>query len=80
MQPNPLERVVLGGVLIVFGLGLIVFHRAIKEHRDNWNERVPWILRWSPPGGIIFTVSVILFGAFLIFAGFAYLVGAFVQQ
>ena len=80
MQPNPLERVVLGVVLTVVGLGLIVFHRAIKEHRDNWNERVPFILRWSPPGGIVFTVSIILFGAILIFAGIANLVDAFSQQ
>jgi hypothetical protein len=61
------------------GLGLVVFHKQIKLRRDNWNERVPWILRWSGPGGIILTISIVLLGAFLILAGSAYLVGALVQ-
>lgn len=79
MQSSPLEKVVLGVVLTVVGLGLTVFHRAIKERRDNWNERAPWILRWSPPGGKIFTVTIILMGAILIYVGIANLVSVFVQ-
>jgi uncharacterized membrane protein HdeD (DUF308 family) len=79
MQPDPLERLVLGSFLTVAGLILVIFHKAIKEARDNWNERVPWILQWSPPGGVIFTVSIILIGAFLVTAGIASLISAFVQ-
>jgi len=80
MQADPLERAVLGSFLTVAGLVLVIIHKAIKEHRDNWNERVPWILGWRGPGGVLFTISTILFGAVLIFVGIVNLVGAFVQQ
>ena len=77
MQGSPLERLVLGSFLTIAGLLLVVFHKAIKEHRDNWNDRVPWFLQWSPPGGIVFTVSVVLFGAILVFTGIVNLVSVF---
>ena len=67
----------MGSFLTIAGLLLVVFHKAIKEHRDNWNDRVPWFLQWSPPGGIVFTVSVVLFGAILVFAGIVNLVSVF---
>lgn len=69
MQPNALERFVLGGFLTVVGLVLIIFHKAIREADDNWNDRVPWFLQSHGPRGTFFEVLIILFGAFLSLAG-----------
>ncbi len=80
MQPNALEKLVLGGFFSVAGFALILFHKAIREADENWNDRVPWFLRSHGPRGTFFEVLIILFGAFLILGGIVNLVGAFVQR
>ena len=80
MQPNPLERSVLGGFLTVAGLAIVFFRKAIREADDNWNDRVPWFLQSHGPRGTFLEVLIILFGAFLIFAGIVNLFGLFVQR
>ena len=80
MQPDPLERVVVSAFFTVAGLVLVIFHKAIRRADDNWNDRVPWFLRSHGPRGTFFEILIILFGAILIFAGIANLVGACVQH
>lgn len=80
MQPDPLERFVLGSFLMVAGLVIVIFHKAIRQADDNWNDRVPWFLQTYGPRGTFFEILVILFGAILIVAGIVNLIGAFVQH
>ena len=80
MPDSPLEKLFLGSCCAIAGLFLIVFHKQIKERHDNWNERVPWFLQWSPPGGRILTVIIIGLGALLIYIGIAQLLNSFVRQ
>ena len=78
MQTDPLERLVLGSFLLVAGLILVSFHKAIRRATDNWNDRVPWFLQ-SQPGGAAQILAIVI-GALLIFAGIARLVSAIVQH
>lgn len=79
MQTDPLERFVLGSFLMVAGLILVIFHKAIRQASDNWNDRVPWFLQ-SHPRGTFFEILITLIGAILIFAGIARMVSAIVQH
>ena len=79
MQIDPLERLVLGSFLLVAGLILVSFHKAIRRADDNWNDRAPWFLQ-SHPRGRLFEILIILLGALLIFAGIIRLVSAIVQH
>jgi hypothetical protein len=79
MQTDPLERLVLGSFLIVAGLILVIFHKAIRQAEDSWNDRAPWFLQ-SHPRGRFFEILLILFGVLLIFAGIVRLVSAIVQH
>ena len=56
--------------MVIAGLFLLIFHKPIRERRDNWNARVPWILRSS--GGPVLTVVLIIIGALLIYVGIAH--------
>jgi uncharacterized membrane protein HdeD (DUF308 family) len=80
MLDSSLETLLLGGFLTIGGLFLIVFHKQIRERSENWNERAPWFLKWSPQGGRIFTVMIIMFGALLIYVGVAQVLRLFIQQ
>ena len=80
MQADPIERLVLGTFLTIVGLLLVIFRKVIRQADDNWNERVPWFLQSHGPRGAFFEILIILFGAFLIFAGIVNLVSAFVQH
>ena len=79
MLDSSLEKLLLGSCFIIAGLFIIIFHKQIRERRDNWNERVPWFLQWSPPGGRILTAMIIVFGALLIYVGIAQLLSSFAQ-
>jgi hypothetical protein len=78
MPDNSLEKFVLGSFLTIAGLFLIVFHKELRERNDHWNARVPWFLQ-SRPGGRIFSVRTIIFGAVLIYVGIAQLLSSFAQ-
>jgi hypothetical protein len=69
MPLNPLEKVVMGGLLAVAGLVLIIVRKDLREADENWNARVPWFLQSFGPHGTFFEVLLIIFGAFLLFAG-----------
>lgn len=69
MREDSLKQLVLGGVLIVVGLGLVVFRKAIRRVEDNWNKRVPWPLQSHGPRGDSFEGFLILFAAFLLLVG-----------
>jgi len=64
--------------LIIVGLVMIVFHKQLKQMRDDWYEHLPSVF-WLGPIGTLFTVTIIVFGAISILIGFTQLLLAFVQ-
>ena len=80
MQADLLKKLVLGGVLILVGLGLVVFRKAIRRADDNWNKRAPWLLQTHGPRGDSFEIFMILLAAFLLLVGIINLILPFVQQ
>lgn len=74
MKDNSLGRLIAGGFLTFAGLGFVIFHKSIKEWRDNRNSR-PWPLghgeSWTgnyTRGGLIFTYGVIILLGLLLLA------------
>ena len=66
MQNNPLESLVIGGVLIVIGFAIINGHRSIKEHYDRrmskgWPIGLGdfWTGKYTK-GGLIITYAIII--------------------
>ena len=78
MQADPLERLVLGSFLLVAGLILVSFNKAIRRATDNWNDRVPWFLQ-SQSGGASQILAIVI-GAILIIPGIVRLVSAILQH
>lgn len=66
---------ILGGVMfIAAGIFVVVFHDAIREARDSWNERDPF-LKWGDwwtgkytKGGLLFIRGVIILGGLVLIA------------
>lgn len=77
------ERIILGAFLILVGLGIVVFHRSIKERYDWWQSRDwptgfgdAWTGKYTR-GGLIFIYAVIiLIGIVFLAIGISQLVGA----
>lgn len=84
MKDSPLDSLVVGSVLSLAGLAIIIFHKSIKEWRDNLHSK-DWPIgygeMWTGKytrGGLIFTyAAIILFGLVLLIAGIVNLVGVF---
>ena len=79
MQINPLGKTALGIYLIVVGLIMIIFHKQLKQMREDWYEHLPSVI-WRGPTGTFLTVTIILFGVISILIGVALLSLALVQQ
>ena len=77
MQINT-EKAVLGTYLIIVGLVMIIFHKQLKEMKDDWYEHLPSIISRGPTGTLL--VTIIVFGAMSILIGLALISVAFVQQ
>ena len=76
----------LGSLSFLAGLLVIIFHRAIKEHRDERNAR-GWPLGYGEGwtgkytrGGLIFTyATIIVAGLLLMFVGASMIISAVVR-
>jgi hypothetical protein len=79
MQISPAGKSILGVYLIIVGLVMIVFHKQVKQWKDEAYERLPPIIRRGPTGTFL-TVMIIAFGVMSLLIGVALLSGAFVQQ
>jgi hypothetical protein len=79
VQINPLGKTALGIYLIVVGLIMIIFHKQLKQMREDWYEHLPSVI-WRGPTGAFLTVTIIMFGVISILIGVALLSLAFVQQ
>ena|GEM_PF-3423458 len=78
MQINT-EKAVLGTYLIILGLVMIIFHKQLKQMRDDWYEHLPSIISRGPTGTLL-TVTIIVFGAVSILIGIALISVAFIQR
>lgn len=78
-----LDHFILGCGLIIAGLGIIIFHKAIKDRRDYWSSKnfpvglgSMWTGKYTR-GGLIFTYAMIIFaGIGLIVFGIVELIAA----
>ena len=87
IQPDSLlEGLVFGGVVFLAGLLIVIFHRAIKEHRDHLNALgwpngfgAGWTGKYTR-GGLIFTyATIIVAGLLLMFVGASMIISAVVR-
>jgi hypothetical protein len=83
VQDYPLAPLLVGFVFSVIGLVLIVFHRSVKEWRDDRNSRdfpIGYGEMWTgkyTKGGLIFTYGlIILAGAIFLILGVGFIVSA----
>lgn len=58
---------------------MIIFHKQLKQMKDDWYENLPAII-WRGPTGTLLTVVIIAFGVMAILIGAALLSVALVQQ
>lgn len=79
VQISPFGKTILGVYAIIIGLLMIIFHKQLKQMKDDWYEHLPPIF-WRGPTGTLFTVTIILFGAISIAIGIVQLLFAFVQH
>jgi hypothetical protein len=87
IQPDfPLDRLVFGSLIFLAGLLIVIFHRAVKEHRDHLNALgwpigygEGWTGKYSR-GGLIFTyATIIVAGLLLMFVGANMIMSAVVR-
>ncbi len=84
VKDSPLERLIVGSILALAWFGIIIFHKSIKEWRDNWHSK-DWPIgygeMWTGKytrGGLIFTYGlIILVGLVLLIAGIVNLMAGF---
>lgn len=76
MQDTPFNRTIFGGILILFGLALIIFHEPLRKLQDTLSKYDPllrngdWWTGKYTRGGLIFTHAVtIIFGLILLIMG-----------
>ena len=86
-QPDShFDRLVFGSLVFLAGLLIVVFHRAIKEHRDHLRA-LDWPIGfgsgWTGKytrGGLIFTyATIIIAGLLLMFVGASMIISAVVR-
>jgi hypothetical protein len=76
MHDTPLYRYLFGGLFILVGLALIIFHEPFRKFGDTLSKHDP-LLRWGDwwtgkysRGGLFFIRAItILFGLFLLVEG-----------
>ena len=86
VQTDPAEKIIIGAVLALIGLGIIIFHRSIKERHDWWQSRdwpiglgSAWTGKYTR-GGLIFTYAVIiLIGVVFLAIGISQIASALIQ-
>lgn len=84
MNEAQFNSLALGIILVLAGLAVIIFHRAIKKWQDWWNS-LPFPLgageMWSGKytrGGLVFTyAAIIVSGLALLTFGIVSIVNAF---
>lgn len=72
METTLLGKIILGGYFILVGLIMIIFHKQLKDMKDEWVERFPavfWRAAWKGPTGLPLTVVIITLGVICIFVG-----------
>jgi hypothetical protein len=74
MRDSPLDRLVVGGILILGGLLMIACNRQIED----WLDSLPWWMT-SYPRGKAGRVILITVGGVLVIAGIANAINAFVH-
>lgn len=79
MQTSPSGKSALGVYLIIVGLLMIIFHKQLRQMKDDWYENLPAVI-WRGPTGPLLTVVIIVFGVMAILIGAALISVAFVQQ
>ena len=57
---------------------MIIFHKQLRQMKDDWYENLPAII-WRGPTGPLLTVVIIVFGVMAILIGAALISVAFVQ-
>jgi hypothetical protein len=72
MQISPTGKKLLGFYLIIVGCGVIIFHKQVKQLKDDWYEHLPPII-WRGPTGALLTVTIIVSGVMSIILGIALL-------
>ena len=86
-QPDSqFDRLVFGSLVFLAGLLIVVFHRAIKEHRDHLRALdwpvgfgAGWTGKYTR-GGLIFTyATIIVAGLLLMFVGTSMIISAVVR-
>jgi hypothetical protein len=86
-QPDsPLNRLVFGSLVLIAGLLVVIFHRAIKEHRDHlraldWPTGfgAGWTGKYTR-GGLIFTyATIIVAGLLLMLVGASMIISAVIR-
>jgi hypothetical protein len=78
VQINLLGKTILGVYAIIIGLLMIVFHKELKQMKDDWYEHLPSVF-WRGPTGTFLTLVIIVFGVMSILIGVA-LLSVAVQQ
>lgn len=61
-------KTALGVYLILVGFLMIIFHKQVKQMRDDWYENLPAVFMRGPTGTLL-TMTIILFGAISILVG-----------
>jgi hypothetical protein len=72
-------KTALGAYLIIVGLVMVIFHKQVKQWKDDWHEGLPPII-WRGPTGATLTAIIIVFGVISILIGIALLSVQFSQQ
>lgn len=83
IKDSQIAALLVGFALTVFGLVLIVFHRSIKEWRDDRNSRdfpigygEMWTGKYTRGGLIVTYAVIILTGAICFILGVSFVVSA----
>jgi hypothetical protein len=78
MADSLLDRVTLGGFLIIWGLVMIIFHKKLNEYRASTiPDWLPRYIHGGAVGSLVFMVGAILFGIILILLGVGVLYAIF---
>ena len=86
MQDSPVDKFIVGAFLTLVGLAIIIFHKDIKEWRDDRNAQ-DWPIgygeMWTGKytrGGLIFTYAlIILIGVVFLGVGITQIISAFTK-
>jgi hypothetical protein len=72
MQDNLINRLLLGGLFIIIGIVIIIFHEYVRNFNDKINSVLlgdMWTGKYSRGGLLFIRVASIIFGAFWLVIG-----------